>query len=467
MIRNLVRGLERFAYEAAEYSPNRKSKGVDLRREDHVLDAQRRDRASSNTRELRRNFAIAAWGIRTHCNFVASQRFQARTADKGFNRELEARYLEQTRKENCDAAGRHDFDKLILLAEGGRTCDGEVLVEGHEGSPLLGIIEADGIADPEKPELEDGETLVNGVVINRYGRALRYYVGQRNSAGKIEDPESVDASRVYQHGFFERPSQVRGISPLLAALDDFQDIDEANGYALAKAKVAQMIAAVFKHGEDWEPDDANPNRKLDLSKGVGFFEQAHDEDLTLVSANIPGAAFESFIMRTMLGSALKSIDLDLSFFDSSHTNFSGSRQATNLYLKACEPKQRDVCNLRDFCVGRWVPGWFRGPGKLTLPAGMELADIRWRWLSNGVAPIDGLKDTKDDVLRVASLLDSHENRCAARGLDFYEVVDQLAAEQEYALSKKVQVATIADLALLLGGDEPTDDALPHNRQEAA
>ena len=431
-----------FGYDAVKRSPMRQHRKVTLVAEDSVLSGKQRKQAWSDARELRRNFAVAAWAIRTHCAQVAQHNFQCRTNDEGLNREVEALVEEWSQARNCDAAGRHPLDRKIWLAEMSRVVDGEVffydLGDGHWQA-----IEADRIAAPQDgkgPDLSK-ETHANGLIYDKQGKTTRLVVCKRSGEMR-EYEDTLDADKVLHHGFFDRFDQARGVSPLLAALSSFQDVAESAEYALAKAKMATYFGVKLKHGEGWEPPE-NPS-PIKLGKGPQVFHLEYDEDTDFMVADQPGPAFREYL-HSMLMMSLKALDLDFCLYDSSHTNYAGARQALLMWEQSSKPRKAEVRELRDEMTRRRLDLALK-KRELKLPR--EATRLRWEWVAIGRGWIDPLKEVRSHAAAIAAGIKSRQQICRESGLDFRAIADQLGEEADYLNGKGLDTANSAQLAAM-------------------
>ena len=211
----------RLGYDAIEEKQRRRSVAATTSGEDHLLAPSQRRKLTASARDIRRNFAIAAWMVRKHLDFVSQFEFHARTDDEAFNDDLESLMQWWFRPANCDAAGRHPFPKLVRLAEAGRTVDGDCGLLTLADGTLQGI-EGDRIRNPSGLAFRDTPAArwVHGVKVNDSGRALAYAVHRRVRRGTAFELErDVPASRLFLHGHYDRFDQVRGVSPIAAALN--------------------------------------------------------------------------------------------------------------------------------------------------------------------------------------------------------------------------------------------------------
>lgn len=412
--------------------------------------------------------AIAAWAIRQHCTHVAGHTFQSRTGIPELDRQIESLMAWWSRPENCDAAGRHPFDRLIYLVEHSRVTDGDVfLVKLSSGK--LQVIESDrvGNAARDLPSDVDLSEWTHGVQVNDAGRALAYMLNDRSPLGLVYR-RTVPAKHVLHHGCFDRIDQVRGIAPIASALNTFGDCAEASEYALARMKVAQLFGLkVTRQGDepldghevdtdiDGEVDPTTEAYSFNFADGPQILDLEPGDDADFLESNQPAAEFQSF-MSAMVQAALKSLDLDMSFFDSSHTNYSGARQALILYQKSARIRQAEVRDLlRKITV--WRLRLFIEDGQLVLPPGMTLTDLKWEWMSTGWGWIDPLKEAKANVAQIEAGLTSRTRIAAERGVDWLDIADELQAEQEAARDRGLALS-YPDLGPISDPDFPPEEA---------
>ena len=207
--------------------------------EDQILDIAKRRIVIEDARDLRRNYALAAWAIRRHLDYVSTFAFQCKTKDKGLNKEIEQFIESVGTARRWDVTRRHSLRRMTRLAESHAVVDGDVgwhllregRVQGIEGERIR-----TPVSIPDGMNVRAGD-LVHGVKLNKAGAAAAYVVNRRSKHGGWEFERMVPEQHLLLHGYFERYDKVRGISPLTSALNSFRDTYEAFDYALAKAKV--------------------------------------------------------------------------------------------------------------------------------------------------------------------------------------------------------------------------------------
>jgi len=444
----------RLSYDAVRDAKRRRAPLTNVKSEDKILASGDRKKLVATARDIRRNFAIAGWMIRKHLDFVSSFTFQSRTGDAGLDRAIEELMAWYEAPENCDAAGRHCFSKLMRIAESSATLDGDVFFVKLSNGRLQAI-EGDRIRDPQykKPLDMKAADWTHGIKTTTTGRAVQYCLCNRRDAGGFEFARIVPAKYVIPHGFFERFDQVRGISPLAPAINTLQDCYENWTYALAKAKLAQIfglivtrqaaeamgpITADTANAADGEADDADATEeRYSMEVGGGPFKLEMDpgDDAKILSENAPSSQFAAFT-ESMIASAIKCLDIPYSFYDERAGNYYQSRGALIQYLFSAEQKRQTARLLRDR-----VTAWRMGLWKLDglLPDSLDVSKRPWEWIAKGLPWWNPLQETKADALAIDKNLTTRTAVLKTQGRDFREVVDEAFAEEEYIRKKQADL----------------------------
>lgn len=461
----------KMGYDAATETKRRKSpvRSQSMESEDNVLSRAKRRNVQSTARDVQRNFALAAWAVRRHLDYVSSFSFNAKTGDEGLDETLEAFVANWSKAHNFDVAGRHPLSRFLRIAEARSIIDGDVFVV-KLGDGRLQAIESDRVRNPSA---RDGDNLtpeqlagfVHGVKVSNTGRAQRYAIWSRKSTGPGYEFKAFLAARhVCHYGCFDRFDQVRGISPIVAALNSFQDVYEGVDYALAKAKVSQIMAFAFYRDAPDPMENVNATQDTDddgvadagyeINPGTGkvvSLDLDAGDRAEILESKQPSAEFQNFtIMVCQL--ALKALDIPYSFFDESHTNFYGSRGGLIQYLKAAKSKRENQIELRDNLT-RWRLGLAVADGELVLPGGMEFDALRWEWIPDGVPFWDTVKETNGARMAVESGFDNPQDVCRRIGTDYRRNIDAIRAAKEYAEANGVAVAFDAVPEIVVAGSQ--------------
>lgn len=462
MIRNALAKTRQFfigessylGYDAIKDRGRRRPSKQRVYDEDIRLNSVYRERMQATAHDAQRNFAVAAWMVRRHLDYVATFNFQARTTDKAFNFELEQWAKWWGRRYNCDVRRKHSFRKMIRLMESRRVVDGDIfmkkLMKGRDRGRLQAI-EADRVADPEYIGIADKATVTrrlrneewkNGVRLNVNGEALEYIVTRRVNNGQKQFERFVQAKELVALGYYDRFDQVRGVSPLSSALNTLADLYEGLDYAFMKVKLSQLFGFAtyrdvknpFDHTQatqDRDQDGVNESaQKIDFGNGPVQLNLDRDDRVEILESQTPSTETTQFLTM-MVHIVLKALDLPMSFFDESHSNWYSSRAGLIQYQKSAADK---ICDLQESLdeITRWRLGVALVDGEITLPSGMTFDDLKWDWKPVGVPWWDPTKEVAGHKAAISANLDTFQRVCNMTGTDYYENVDANAKAIEYA-----------------------------------
>jgi len=455
----------RYGYEATEDTNRRRTVTVRSLGEDEILTSHKRKQLNATALDIRRNFAIAAWAIRKHLDYVSTFSFQARTDDPDLNEQIEHLVRRWHRPKHTDRANRHGLRRFIRLAEAMRTIGGDVgilkLASGH-----IQAIESDRIRTPFESHRPQRGKWKHGVRTDVAGAPLSYAIHRRNDSGGFVLDRIVRADRMILHGYFDRFDQVRGVSPLSSALNSFQDIYENFDYALAKAKLAQLFglatyreddAPLGNTGEKTDDDSDETNYLESFDKGPFHVDLDINDKVEILEGKTPATEFQTFT-QAMTMVALKALDIPYSFFDEGHTNWSGANVGRIGYIQSCKNKRADNIELLN-CLTVWRLALFVLDGDLELPPNVRVTDLAWEWIPDGQPWWDASREARGHLMLLGAGLTSPQRVCMETGTDFYENVDALARAQKYADEKGV------DLSYSASGQTPPTPGEPKEGDE--
>lgn len=443
-------------YDAVEDRGRRRAPRTKVKSEDQTATAAKRETLSATAQDLARNFAVAAWAIRKHLDFVSRYKFQAKTTDNGFNAELEAAIARVSTRQQFDAGRRHSLRSATRLAEAHRVKEGDIgwlkLRSGRDRGHIQPI-ESTRIFMPANRNLANPDSWINGVRVDlNTGEAKEYAICDRDvRSSRLTLRRRVPARSMLLHAFYERYDQIRGVSPIASGLNWFQDTYEGFEYAQAKMKIGQLFGLVVKREDDagifpnktsattdQDSDGTNESdHEVDLSKGIFNLDLDSDEDASILESKTPSVETTAFL-KLMIHVALKSLDIPYSFFDESFTNFYGSRGGLIQYLKSCQDK---IESLQQFLNEwtRWRVGLLINDGELEIPTSFAFEDIKFCWIPDGVPWWDPVKEVRGQAMAVAAGFDNPYNVCATVGTDLEENILQTAKAQAFAEANGVDL----------------------------
>jgi capsid protein len=437
----------KFSYDATDSKDKRRTPKIYSGSEDNILDSGKRLKLTANSRDLQRNFAIAAWMIRRHLDYVATFRFHSRNGDlkdqsgKDLDDQVKAIIKARSMARGFDRAGRHNLPAFLRLAEARSVLDGDFGILRLNDGRVQGI-EGDRIKNPSGT---GGEDWVHGVRTDMAGAAQQYALWGRKKAGGLFFERTVSAANLHLLGYYDRIDQVRGVSLLAPGLNSLRDVYENFDYALAKAKIANLLGIKFmrkaaesagyvkQEDDEEDEDDEGPRYNVSFGGGPWSVDMEPGEDVQIVESQQPSTQFQAY-MQGVLMVALKSLDIPFSFYDESHTNFYGSRGAWLHYQRACLPKRARLTELLQWWT-EWQLQLAVLDGELKLPGKLTVADLAWEWVPAGMPFWDPSKETNGNLQACGAGLRNLETIAQEADGDVYDNIDANARVLKYAKDK--------------------------------
>jgi capsid protein len=437
-----------WAYDAISPTNKRQSPSGVLRSEDAELTQSQRGKLVSGGRDLHRNFALLGWAIRKHLDYVSTFTFQAKGEREDARRKIEAFVKKWSRPENFDIAGRHGLERFIRMGEESRVTDGDFFIAklntGH-----VQAIEGDRVRNQlgKGFDWQTNDRLIHGVLVNEYGRAMKYSVNRRGGTGQLSTGSTtfvferwLDAGDVIHHAYFTRFDQVRGVSPLAPVYNGLRDLYEAFDYALAKMKVSQLLGLIVysdatnameteenevPEGNDLDDDDSEavPKYAVNFGKSTFKLELEGKDRAEFIESKSPSAEFQSFT-QTMVALVLKAFDIPYSFYAEDFSNYSGSRQALLQYEQSAEQRRKDNREvLNNLTSWRLRKALEENDPDLD---GVTEEDLVWEWVAASLPWIDPLKETTANAAGVDRGFTCVPDVCKEQGKDAIDIATRQA-----------------------------------------
>lgn len=263
------------------------------------------------------------------------------------NGAIEEAWRDWSEARNCHTGGAlhfHDFERAAM----GQVFEaGEVIIRKHyrrfgdSAVPFaIELVEAERIADefqtPVAPPVATGAAVRMGIEVDRFGRAIAYWLRERHPGELRLAPERTDRLERVPAEFIEhlrivdRWPQTRGEPWLHAVARKLNDMD---GYSEAEIIAARSAASYMGFIQRPEGDTPLAEKQEDGSKQMqlepGQIEQlGPGETINFLHPNRPNTALDPF-MRYMLrevaagaGTSYESLSRDYS-----QSNYSSSRLA--------------------------------------------------------------------------------------------------------------------------------------------
>ena len=475
-----IKRLVNREYDFLNTKGRRKDRGSDIKPQSEELDTDKRRKAINTARNIYNNVIEATWAVNRYVAAVTGFVFQPVTKD----RELAQRLNDFFNRfnETADVTGRYTYNELLRLWELRKVIDGDVLkVRLMTGQ--LETIHADWIVNTKT---DDGRTWVDGVCVDDYGRPIAYSISRQTSTGK-EVERIIDARHAYLKFHSDgRIDSYRGISPLVSALAEFQDVKEIKTYTNTKVKLESILALAIKRSTSkydygfqvgdyalgssavpitdevaGEPgsgsgytttssvitdptlqgEELNRNFELpDADQGAAVVDIVGDESVSPITNQTPSASFKDFYDMSVK-TAYKALDSPGSFADESLSNYSSMRCAAMQFEDSTEFEVEK--NAREMTADIvWAMRLAVANGNLVLPPGVEPSEKLFKLIHKRRRIIDVDREFKSYGEGITSGFWSFEDTCNMLGKDAYEVIDSNARIMEYARQKGVDLPCI-------------------------
>lgn len=470
---------EMLAYQATQDKSRRQSPQTSLKDEGVVLPTSTRKKLVATAQDQARNIATVAWAIRCHLDYVSRFFPQVKTTAPAVNARLEALFAQHGRRSNFDVLKRHSREEMLRLFEATKVIQGDAGLLFTDRWAVQGI-EGDRIAKPTDKAPANVED--DGLALNADGAVASYCVCKRDSSGNRVFDQLAPADFFAFDAYYPlRFDSRRGVSPLAAALNSFQDLTEAQEWTLLKVKLAALFGIAYeKEATEGAPvvdpftnanEDANAgsatvyeHSPIEMKDGVAVINGNPGEKVHEIQSQTPNPQLVEWLsMVTRV--ALLAIDLPFSFFDSKGSSFSGRIADGNMYEESCASKRAKNAEVLDQ-YSRWiVPHWFADDQQLKAAceaAGVELPDLldAVAWIPAGMPWLDKLSQVNGDVAAIANCLDSRTRVCRRRGVDFEEIVVEQAREEKLIKAAGLSVTIGVPGAPTIGGAKPAPAAEP-------
>lgn len=375
------------------------------------------------------------------------------TLDKSANDAIEAHWERWGR--TCDISGRHrSLYSLLRTTVKGVARDGEALIRIIRDRKLpygiaLQLLEADRLDDSINQRLNNGNIIRQGVECDSLLRVIAYHIRAahpgENYQTTVNLVERVPARDLIHLFLPERAEQVRGYTWLHAIILRGSIIHKFEDAAVIAAQIGASKVAALERAE--EAPDAISTLADGVSGGMPqikveageLFELPPGYKLNSWNPEYPHANFESFLKACLRGLAA---GLDVAAHnltgDMTDVNYSSARIA--------ELSERESWMvLQDWLISSLLipvyEDWLAFSllsGQITfevsgnaLPAdkyakfasASRFQGRRWNW-------VDPLKDAEASERLLASQLTSRTRLTAEQGLEFDDILDELAQESQ-------------------------------------
>lgn len=411
-----------------------------------------RDILRARARDLERNSDILN-GVLTALerNVVGSGiRVQARVRDnEELNRDIEELWERWCAPFHCDVQQDLSWDEMCRLIVRRLYVDGGILLvkrylPGRVVPLCLQLLEVDEIDTTRYVPREQGNTVVDGIELNRFGQRVGIWIRQYGLDGNQQTASTfLSADQVIYYWKKTRPSQRREVSRFASALARIRDIDGILEAVSMKERIAACLAILVKRSV---PSPGSLNGRASTlrdqsSKYAGkmltpgmFLEMEPGDDAQIVTPPNQGSEAGDYArLQQRLVSAGQGLSYEGTARDLSGVNYSAARQGLieDDATYGIERKRLIQHVLREvyqaFVVSAVLSGALVIPDFWT----KKQEYLRHEWVPPGRKWIDPLKEAKAEEVAVLQRLKTRAQLSAEAGRDWREDLEQMAVELDY------------------------------------
>jgi lambda family phage portal protein len=381
--------------------------------------------------------------------------FQSKTGINAFDIEVEKKFVDWMKPNNCDLTRRQHFYEMHSTIPGQRMVDGEVLIHkiytNDKKNPFkIQLIESDRFDTSYMTTgLNEVQNFVDGIELDSFGAPQKYIL--KNGLMSNVKLNADDVIHYYKRE--NRITQYRGISEYKQIIIDLRNLAGYQsatiqslrsragiGYAIESTNIAGRIGQL-NQTEDQDPIyDINGVMVHYLNQG----EKIHMFDPT-ISGNEYGEFIRSCVRMIATG---RKVSYELAFRDYTQTNFSSARASLIQDNKTFANEQWHFATyVLNPIFEAWLEANVLAGNIKCLSASAYFANkskfTQPRWIAPAKEWVDPLKDIRAFIeeykLGTATLADF----AASKGKDLEEIIKQ--REKEDAMLKNAGILKEEDV----------------------
>lgn len=418
----------------------------------------RRSRSFLRTkaRYLERNSEIVNSVLNAYLRNVVGKGFnlQVKTDDTEWNSLLESAWREWCKPGNCDVTGQYSLTEILSMIVRRKLVDGGILLvkiyDKDAKIPFqIQLREVDDIDSFGQMKSPQGNLIVDGIEVNKYGKPLSFYLKQYDWETLLQtESERVLADRVYYLFEKVRPTQIREITRFARTLDKINDLDEFFQAVIFAQKITAAVA-IFITSDDYSAGGIGRSGSVAGSgSGKGTDVGTRIDPGSIKKLN-PGEKVESLVPSGQT-SELNNFNLSmmrqissgqgLSYEqvtrDVSQVNYSSARQNLLEDWKVFNAEQQ-------FLIEHFLDDVFEQVIKSAILKGFIPAEklprdfwknpevyLKHQFVGQSMPWIDPYKEALANQIMLASYQMTLQEYCAKTGRDYEEVIEQLLKENK-------------------------------------
>lgn len=382
---------------------------------------------------------------------------------ESINRPIEEAYAAWSARGVCTTDGYHDRASLARLMIRTVAQDGEFLARRVRGVGEFGYqiqpLDADMLDETfYLPPDANGTEVRMGVELNSYGRPTGYYLWDRHPWDGTYAAKRIryDASEIHHVFVRLRPGQTRGVPWFTPVLIETKTAARYTEAELMQSLLAAAQGGFFVNADgqavgpeapteiDPRTGEVKPGRlEFEVEPGVARQLPPGWDFKTWTPAH-PTANFTGFMNAIKRGIARG--------VGRSYASYTGDLTQVNYSsIRTDRIRETDFNRLmqQDLLVGQFerllFMDWLdmaRLSQSVQLPPTVSRADIlkAAKWQLRGWQWVDPRADAEAMALKLALGVTTRSREAAALGLDYYDLIDERAEEDQYARDRGVQLS---------------------------
>ena len=297
------------------------------------------------------------------------------------------------------------------------------------------LLEQDLIDSSKDGVLENGHTVRRGVELDTYGDVAAYWILTAHPGdylyGVGVDSVRVEASRIVHLWLPLRASQTRGVSRLAPLVEEIRDLSEYKASERIAARLASAFGVFIK--TPYPEITTNQFPKKDSSSAVTeYLDPGRIQtlppgtEIQVADASRPSSPYAEYVKSANKDA---SVGFGLRYGNFSHdyteSSYSSERSASLDERRGWTGQQGLLVDAWcDPIVRRWLEiQWAMGRMKQA----PETVSVTWQ--APGWPWVDPTKDAAAAEKKLAMRVTTRRAICAEMGVDFDEVLEQLAREE--------------------------------------
>ena len=230
--------------------------------------------------------------------------------------------------------------------------------------------------------------------------------------------------------------------------------------SLGAQEIAAQLAGVLETDTPAEDGGTVTAEKMEILEFVrnAIISMPRGWKFSQVDSKQPGQNHIPF-KEDLVGEIGRGINMPFTVMsgDARKANFSAAQLERLLYHTALWVERG---RMQDICLSPCFEEWIDEAALIDnyLPAGLppfEDWEVDWHW--DGFGAVDPVKDATAKGLRLGKRLSTYASELAADGLDWEEVLEQQAREEEFARSLGLQLGYGETAVSATAAEDPADD----------